>query len=78
MDNVALFIGYVVLYTACGCVIAIALGLIGLAMCCTWIEFSEKFRDICKAESMIFEYRKNRDKFMEWRRMMNNAADKEN
>lgn len=32
-----------------------------------WIRFSNKFRGICKTESLIYEYRKNREKFLEWK-----------
>ena len=33
-----------------------------------WIAFSNKFRDICKAESLIFEYRKERNEYLKWRK----------
>lgn len=33
---------------------------------CIWIAASNRFRDICKAESLIFEYRKYRTQFMAW------------
>lgn len=32
-----------------------------------WIGASEKWRNICRAESLIHEYRKNREKFLQWR-----------
>lgn len=35
-------------------------------MCAAWISASNRFRDICKAESLIFEYRKNREMFLQW------------
>lgn len=50
--------------------ILIAVGLLcllGFLVECAWIAFSDTFRAICKAESLIFEYRKNREKFLEWR-----------
>ncbi len=31
-----------------------------------WIKASNRFRVICKAESLIFEYLKYRDKVLEW------------
>lgn len=31
-----------------------------------WRLFSNRFRDVCKAESLIFEYRKHRKEFLEW------------
>jgi len=36
------------------------------AACFAWIFASNAFRNICKAESMIHEYRKNREKFLHW------------
>lgn len=32
-----------------------------------WRLFSNRFRDVCKAESLIFEYRKHRKEFLEWK-----------
>ena len=37
-----------------------------LLMCGAWILASNSFRDICKAESLIREYRRNSEKFLEW------------
>lgn len=48
---------------ACGIVIC----LLGELFCLVWVSFSVKFRDICKEESLILDYRKNREKFLEWR-----------
>lgn len=46
---------------------AVILLLLGLFVGIAWIAFSDNFRAICKAESLIFEYRKNREKFLEWK-----------
>lgn len=43
---------------------------IGLAACKAWISASNKFRDICKAESLIHEYRRNREEFLSWLEIM--------
>ena len=32
-----------------------------------WIAASNKWRGILRAESLIYEYRKNRDEFMRWK-----------
>jgi hypothetical protein len=32
-----------------------------------WTAFSVTFRAICKTESLICDYKKNREKFLEWR-----------
>lgn len=42
------------------------LGLFAYFMCGLWINLSNKIRGICKAESMIFEYKKNREDFLKW------------
>lgn len=66
METVFLWIGKVF------CVvggIAIALFLLFLFLELTleaWRLFSNKFRDVCKAESLIFEYRKHRKEFQKW------------
>lgn len=36
------------------------------AACMAYIHASNRFRDICKAESLIHEYRRNREKFLQW------------
>lgn len=43
------------------------LGLLLDFACVIWVKFSNKIRNICKAESLIFEYRKNRDEFLLWK-----------
>ena len=32
-----------------------------------WIAASNRFRDICKAESLIFEYRRERKEYLWWK-----------
>lgn len=32
-----------------------------------WIAASNRFRDICKAESLIFEYRREREEYLWWK-----------
>lgn len=32
-----------------------------------WISFSNKFRSVCKAESLIHEYKKERKEYLEWK-----------
>ena len=36
-----------------------------------WIDASNRFRDICKAESLIHEYKRERDKYMKWKEETN-------
>ena len=50
-----------------GLLCLLVIGLLAHFVCVAWVAFSNKFRDICKAESLIFEYRKNRHEFMVWK-----------
>ena len=50
-----------VLLTAC------ILLFLGWLLQCAWVAFSVTFRKICKTESLICEYRKNREEFLKWR-----------
>lgn len=43
-----------------------------------WVAFSNRFRDICKAESLIFEYRKYREQFLEWVKISEEKCEKNN
>ena len=45
----------------------LVIGLLAYFACEAWVMFSNRFRDICKAESLIFEYRKNRHDFLIWK-----------
>jgi hypothetical protein len=68
MNELPTIIGHIVLITG-GAICAVGvLGFLGFISCCAWIAFSDSFRDICKTEGLIFEYRKNREKFLEWKR----------
>ncbi len=68
MEDIALLIGCVLMGVG-GTLLALTiLFAIGYALCCVWIAFSDNFRAICKAESLIYEYRKNREKFLEWKK----------
>lgn len=48
--------------------VVLLLGLLSYLVCCAWVAFSNKFRDICKAESLIFEYRRQKSEFMAWKK----------
>lgn len=61
------FVGKLLCGFGGGFLCLIILGLLLYFVCVAWIAFSNKFRDICKAESLIFEYRKNRHEFMVWK-----------
>lgn len=67
MDNIALAIGKIVMVVGGGTIAVGIIGFIGWLAGLAWVLFSETFRDICKAESLIFDYRKNREEFMAWK-----------
>ena len=55
-----------------GAAVVIVLGLALIAwlvywMAIMWIKASNAWRGILKAESLIYEYKKNRDKYLEWK-----------
>lgn len=63
MDKFVLVLGWITL-SVIGC------AAIGVLLCLAldiWEYASNRFRDVCKAESLIFEYRKNRDDYLEWK-----------
>lgn len=66
----------IVLYLGGG---LLALALVGLATwfaCWVWIKMSCRFRGIYKVESLIFEYKCNRDDFMYWKHMVKDGSEK--
>lgn len=67
MNDIAFWIGTVVMGIG-GVLLAICIiGLLAYFASAAWVVFSERFRSICKAESLIFEYRRNRTEFMAWK-----------
>ena len=55
-----------------GAAVVIALGLVLTAylvywMAVAWIKASNAWRGILKAESLIYEYKQNRDEYLKWR-----------
>lgn len=67
MTEIAAQIGYWFMLIG-GCLIAAALlGFLGWIVCQAWAAFSNRFRDVCRAESLIHEYRRNRVEFLFWK-----------
>ena len=69
METVCLIIGKVLCGLGGGLLCLAIIGAILYIVCCIWIDLSNKFRGICKAESLIFEYKKYRNDFMYWKNM---------
>ena len=69
MNDIYLLLGKIICGLGGGMLALAILALLVNVACILWIDASQSFRDICKAESMIFEYRKNRNDFMYWLHM---------
>ncbi len=67
MNDIALLLGAILMCVGGGLVVGTLICFAGSLLCAAWIAFSERFRSICRAESIIFEYRKNRKKFLRWK-----------
>ena len=66
METVFLWVGKVFCVVG-GIAIALFLFFLFLELALEmWKIFSGKFRAVCKAESLIFEYKKNRKEFLQW------------
>lgn len=66
LDNFALFIGYAVVVVGSFALFVTMSALFIEIACELWVLASTKFRAVWKAESLVYEYNKNREKFLEW------------
>jgi hypothetical protein len=66
MDAVFRNIGIIVCGRGGGLLCVAIVGFLGWLACWAWAAFSNKFRAVCKAESLIYEYRKYREQFLAW------------
>lgn len=66
MDEFIYSVGMIVSVMGAIAIIIALLLFVWWGLSCIWIAASNKFRDICKAESLIFEYRIYREQFMTW------------
>ena len=66
VDSVMMNIG--AFFTIAGGIIMMlfVVGTVGYLVALLWISACNKWRAICRAESLIFEYRKNRKDFLRW------------
>ena len=67
MDKLIFLFGQLVVGVGGGCLAVAIIGMLGYLAAQAWILFSNTFRNICRAESLIFEYRKYRTEFMAWK-----------
>lgn len=66
MDAVFRIIGIIVCGLGGGLLCVAIVGVLGWLVCCARIAFSNKFRAVCKGESLIFEYHKYHEQFLAW------------
>lgn len=75
MENVFHIVGAIVCGIGGGLLCISVVGFLAWAVSCSWVLFSNQFRAICKAESMIFEYRKYREQFLAWMKIKGGDSD---
>ena len=66
LDKFALVIGYAVITVGGFTLLGITSAFFIEIACELWVLASTKFRAVWKAESLVYEYNKNREKFLEW------------
>lgn len=67
LDNFALFIGYAVITVGGFALFSIMSAFFIKIACELWVIASTNFRAVWKAESLVYEYNKNKEKFLQWR-----------
>jgi hypothetical protein len=67
MDQIAMTIGYFVIICGLGALVFGVLSFVAYLILLAWEAFSYRFRATLKAEKTILEFRKNREKFLEWK-----------
>lgn len=75
IDNVMVNIGAAFMIVGGAALVAVVLGLAIYFAGWAWVAASDKWRDILRAESLIYEYRMNRDAYIKWRRNANKTVD---
>ena len=67
MDKFFLAVGRTVCLIGTISLSGILVALLAQLLCEAWMAASNRFRKVCRGESLIFEYWKNREEFLEWR-----------
>lgn len=67
IDNLMMTIGAFFIIVGGTVLLGVACLTLAWILGALWISVSEKWRNICKAESLIFEYRKNRSEYLWWK-----------
>lgn len=75
IDTVMVNIGASIMIVGGAALAAAVLGLAIYFAGLAWVSASNKWRDILRAESLIYEYRMNREAYIEWREKANKSQD---
>ena len=75
MDNFATFLGKGFLVVGGIGIAVLLLALLVWLAGVAWIAASERWRDICKAESLIHEYRRERAEYLQWKKQKQAESD---
>ena len=67
LTNLAYVIGALFMIGGGACIVAFLVGIAWDFIGTIWIDASNKWRNICKAESLIHEYRREREKYIAWK-----------
>ena len=67
MESLAETIGAAFMICGGFCIAALAVGVLCGFLADVWRSASYKWRGILQGESLIWEYRKNREQYMKWR-----------
>lgn len=67
IDDVMMNTGALIFIVGGFLLFAAVVGIAALLVANIWIVASNKWRRILRAESLIYEYRQNRDEFMRWK-----------
>lgn len=73
MDKIFLAVGRTVCVLGAVSFSGILVALLAQLLCEAWMAASNKFRKVCRGESLIFEYWKNREEFLKWRETRDEA-----
>ena len=71
LTNLACVLGAVFMIGSAAFIVAVLAGLAWDYLGTLWIDASNKWRNICKAESLIHEYRREREKYLAWKEAHN-------
>lgn len=74
MDKIFLAVGRTVCVLGAISIGGILAALLAQLLCEAWMAASNRFRKVCRGESLIFEYWKNREEFLEWREIKNHET----